>query len=92
MFDHVFWSYAIFHKDQENMRAFFSSPRANIMSQVGPCFTSSLVTVNSHEDSHAIFNFLDYYPLVNARAHRVGGMDSGVAGNSSNETKQWILN
>ena len=47
--------------------------------------------VNEHEESHDIFSFLDYFPLVNARAHRVGGMDS--ANNSSSaETKQWILN
>lgn len=47
--------------------------------------------MNNYEESHDIFNFLDYFPLVNARAHRVGGMDSNSS-NSSNETKQWILN
>ena len=59
--------------------------------KVGSQFKSSLVEVNNWEESHDIFNFLDYFPLVNARAHRVGGMDSS-ASNSSNETKQWILN
>jgi hypothetical protein len=49
------------------------------------------VEVNEHEESADIFNFLDYFPLVNARAHRVGGMES-ASGNSSSETKQWILN
>ena len=73
------------------MNVFFNSKQANLKSRVGSQFKSKLVEVNNWEESHDIFNFLDYFPLVNARAHRVGGMDS-AATNSSNETKQWILN
>ena len=91
MFDHTFWSFSILHKDAINMRRFFSSKAAGLKQVVGSQFESSLVSVNIHEESHDIFNFLDYFPLVNARAHRVGGMDQ-ASGNSSNETKQWILN
>jgi len=91
MFDHTFWSYSIMHKDKENMRRFFSSKPVNLKQHLGSQFESSLVSVNEHEESHDIFNFLDYYPLVNARAHRVGGMDQ-ASSNSSSETKQWILN
>lgn len=58
---------------------------------MGSQFQSSLVSVNTFEESHNIFNFLDYYPLVNARAHRLGGMDTSST-SSSKETKQWILN
>ncbi len=50
-----------------------------------------MIEVNDHEESHDIFNFLDYFPLVNARAHRLGGMESEST-NQSKETKQWILN
>jgi hypothetical protein len=57
---------------------------------VGPHFTCTLLEVNDYDDAHDIFNFLDYYPIVNARAHRVGGMDA--TSNSSHETRQWILN
>ena len=91
MFDHTFWSFSILHKDVTNMRRFFSSKAAGLKQVVGSQFESSLVSVNIHEESHDIFNFLDYFPLVNARAHRVGGMDQ-ASSNSSNETKQWILN
>jgi len=91
IYDHTFWSYSILHKDTQNMNVFFNSKQANLKSRVGSQFKSKLVEVNNWEESHDIFNFLDYFPLVNARAHRVGGMDS-AATNSSNETKQWILN
>ena len=91
IYDHTFWSYSILHKDTENMKVFFNSSSAGLKQKVGSQFKSSLVEVNNWEESHDIFNFLDYFPLVNARAHRVGGMDS-AASNSSNETKQWILN
>jgi len=33
---------------------------------------------------------LDYYPLVNSRAHRIGGMESSSG--ASQESKSWILN
>jgi hypothetical protein len=91
IFDHVFWSFSILHEDRENMTRFFSSKQADLQRKVGSQFESSLVSVNLHEESHDIFNFLDYFPLVNARAHRMGGMESS-SNNSSNETKQWILN
>jgi hypothetical protein len=91
IYDHTFWSFSIAHQDLENMRVFFNSKSADLKRRVGSQFTSNLVEVNNHEESHDIFNFLDYFPLVNARAHRVGGMDS-ASNNSSSETKQWILN
>ncbi len=91
IYDHGFYSFSIMHKDKENMRVYFNSNQASLKHQVGALFRSSLVEVNAHEESHDIFRFLDYYPLVNARAHRVGGMDQ-ASSNSSNETKQWILN
>jgi hypothetical protein len=91
IYDHRFQSFSIFHKDETNMRIYFNSSQANVKRRVGTQFKSSLVEVNEHEESHDLFNFLDYFPLVNARAHRVGGMDS-ASSNSSNETKQWILN
>ena len=90
IYDHTFWSYSIMHKDTDNMKVFFNSKQSNLKHRVGSQFKSKLVEVNNWEESHDLFNFLDYFPLVNARAPRVGGMDS-AASNSSNETKQWIL-
>jgi hypothetical protein len=42
---------------------------------VGADFKSKLITVNDRDEEDDMFNFLDYYPLMNPRAHRVGGMD-----------------
>ena len=91
IFDRAFYSFSIQHNDIETMREFFNSKEVDLKRRVGSQFQSKLVQVNSHEESHDIFNFLDYFPLVNARAHRVGGMESSSS-NSSSETKQWILN
>ncbi len=83
IFDKVFWSFSIFHNDQQNMKEFFSCEENNMKRRVGSQFETSLISVNNYEESHDIFNFLDYYPLVNARAHRVGGMDSNSNNSSS---------
>lgn len=57
------------------MREFFSSNDSALKLKLGPQFKTSLIEINNEEDSQDIFNFLDYYPLVNPRAHRIGGMD-----------------
>ena len=57
------------------MTEYFSSSILNLKMQIGPDFATTLFSQNQREDSHENFSFLDYYPLINARAHRVGGMD-----------------
>ena len=83
MLDQVFWSFSIYHKDEVAMKEFFESQQANLKKRLGPQFNSKFMSVNDQEESHDIFNFLDYHPFVSARAHRVGGMDTGSATNSS---------
>ena len=68
------------------MSEYFSSSESGLKKITGPQFKSNLLKVEEEEETHDLFNFLDYYPLVNARVHRVGGMDSGST-RSSNETK-----
>lgn len=68
------------------MKEFFSSEQMDLKRRVGPQFKSTLLTVNNCEESQDIFNFLDYYPIVNARAHKVGGMDETSTKNLSPET------
>ena len=65
------------------MKEFFSCKENNLKKLIGPQFSSSLVEINNYEESQDIFNFLDYYPLVNARAHRLGGMDTASSNNSN---------
>lgn len=35
IYDHRFWSFSIFHKDEENMRIYFNSRDANLKRRVG---------------------------------------------------------
>jgi len=90
-FDPIFWSFSIFHKDLETMKEYFNCQQLKLSKIVGPQFKTRLVAVNEHEEEDDLFNFLDYYPLVNPRAHRVGGMDLQST-NRSQESKRWILN
>eukprot|EP00347_Sterkiella_histriomuscorum_P021579 403333486 len=76
----------------ENIKDILSFMRnKNILDPKTGFTFDKIYCVNSFEESHNIFNFLDYYPLVIARAHRMGGMESS-SNSGSNETKQWILN
>ena len=43
IFDYTFWSYSILHGDLDNMREFFNSKEANLISRVGPLFESTLL-------------------------------------------------
>ena len=74
-YDHTFWSFSIMQKDVIAMKEYFNSDRAGLKKVVGAQFKSKLLTVNDQEEEDDLFNFLDYYPLINPRAHRVGGMD-----------------
>ena len=71
------------------MKEFFES--SGLKSKVGAQFDTKYFSVSSDIDVYDIFTFLDYYPLVNARAHRVGGMEQAST-SSSTEAKRWILN
>ena len=75
IFDYNFLSFSILHNDLEGMKEFFSSDQMDLKRRVGPQFKSTLLTVNNSEESQDIFNFRDFYPIVNARAHRVSGTD-----------------
>mmetsp|Transcript_22168 Transcript_22168/g.16563 ORF Transcript_22168/g.16563 Transcript_22168/m.16563 type:complete len:120 (+) Transcript_22168:1095-1454(+) len=74
-FDRTLWSYSILHKDTHTIKEFFGSFQ-EMKKLVGPDFNCSLLEVNGQDEADDNFNFLDYYPLVNSRAHRIGGMDS----------------
>jgi hypothetical protein len=76
LFDPTFWSYSLLHKDLDTMREYFSCAFLGLKSTLGPQFSSSLITVNDREESQDLFNFLDYHPLISARAHRMGGINT----------------
>ena len=81
-YDHAFWSYSIMHKDLTVMKEYLNSNFMNAKAKLGPDFNSTLCKVNQREESHDLFAFLDYFPLVNARAHRIGGMSTQASSRS----------
>jgi len=89
IYDQTIWSYSIFHKNASRINEYFQSMKKHQRSIIGAGFKSSLVKFNDEEQKDDEFNFLDYYPLVNSRAHRMGGMESD---SSANQGKRWILN
>jgi len=61
-------SYGVFHKDLPRAREYLA--RSSFAATVGPVLDSPLLTVDPVE--RKTYEHLEYDPLVNARAHRVG--------------------
>lgn len=70
IFHPVLWSYGFEHADRPTMSEFLRE-RAEFVAGCGPRIVSPLLTFTSHEDGG--YEHLEYLPLVNPRAHRVGG-------------------
>lgn len=79
IWDDSVWSYAFFHRDDENAyREYLQYQKHyNLLQFLGHTFTSKLIRVDLPDTE---FKHLDYYPMVNARAHQVG------------ELQNWTLN
>lgn len=68
-YHHTVWSYAVEHNDRMALREFLEHSE-NLLTQCGPALESPLVTIDPVE-RHA-WQWLEYSPLINARAHRLG--------------------
>lgn len=67
-FDATLWSYSVQHDDPQAIREYLeTTPLAD---QVGPAFTSTLLTVDPVV--RGAYEHYDYDPLIHARAHRLG--------------------
>ncbi len=66
--DKIF-SYALLHNDRDALREWILH-RNDFVAQCGPYFSSKLVTIDPIE--RRAYEHLEYSPLVNQRAHRVG--------------------
>lgn len=69
VYHHALWSYAVHHDDAPNIAEFLLHEEA-FLDRCGPSLQSSLVRIDPvarHRYQH-----LEYAPLVNARAHRLG--------------------
>lgn len=73
IWDESVWAYSFFHRDDERACKEFLQNKKHyqILTPLGHIFKSKLLTVNLVDTE---FKHLDYYPMVNARAHTVGDL------------------
>lgn len=68
IYDDLIWKYGFYHKDQKTIKESLTN-NTGLRSQAGTFFESDLIKcspVNSN------FRHLDYFPMINARAHKLG--------------------
>ena len=68
-FHTTLWSYSVFHGDRADIAQYLAH-QDGFVQPVGPHFESPLLTIEPIE--RHIYEHLEYAPLVNARAHRLG--------------------
>jgi hypothetical protein len=69
VWDQTIYSYALLHNDRDSLREWILH-RNDFVAQCGPYFTSPLVVIDPIE--RRVYEHLEYSPLVNQRAHRLG--------------------
>jgi hypothetical protein len=69
VFNSVLWSYGVLHNDAAAIREYL--PHTLLADHCGMAFRSPLLTVDPV--ARMRYQHKEYWPLVNARAHRVGG-------------------
>ncbi|MBT7171921.1 MAG: hypothetical protein HN909_09175, partial [Phycisphaerales bacterium] len=69
VYNHTLYSYAIYHNDAPTIREYLPY-NGSFVSQCGWALESPLLTIDPVE--RMVYQHLEYLPLVNARAHRLG--------------------
>lgn len=84
VFDQTLWGYSLFHKhDLQSIREYMASFKdSHLKNYFGYGFKSNLVEFDDYDQEFRIF---DYYPMINARVHQLGGQ-------GGEKVQQWSLN
>ncbi|KAG0175637.1 hypothetical protein DFQ28_006599 [Apophysomyces sp. BC1034] len=64
------WQYGVYHCFADVIRELLQQEYRSLLSKVGYTFQSPLVRVEPED--HDTIDILDYFPVINARAHRIG--------------------
>lgn len=67
-FSRDLWQYGVYHQFEDIVRDLLNFQNDSMLNQVGTVFESPLVSTDSLNYQHELL-VLDYYPLLNARAH-----------------------
>ena len=68
IYDGLLWNYAITHKDEKTLHEILQK-HTDVQRILGTFFESGLVKCSERSSG---FRHLDYFPLVNSRAHKLG--------------------
>lgn len=83
----LLWSYAVKHNDSATIAEFLrNSPE--FLQQIGPAFESPLVTIDPVD--RRWYEHREYWPLVNARAHRLGARRQITNPRIHQQYHQWL--
>ncbi len=84
-YNHTLWSYSTKHNDPESLREFLVHAD-KIASQSGPYLNSELLTLNPVERNW--YQHREYWPLINARSHKLGPERKILNPNFANQYEQ----
>jgi hypothetical protein len=70
LYDHTLWSYSVLHNDRKTLTPYLEMS-SDFLKACGPYLQSPLVTIDP--EVRRVFEHLEYRPLVNQRAHPLGG-------------------
>ena len=87
MYNQVLWSYAIRHNKPQEIREFLDH-QGPFLNACGSVLDSPLVTIDPVE--RRTYQHLEYHPLVNARAHRVGAERTIMNARFLSQYQHWL--
>eukprot|EP00347_Sterkiella_histriomuscorum_P016748 403352004 len=91
IYDQTFWSFAFYHKDDEvTMKEYLKITNfSQYNTDIGTHLQTKLLNVEPQDQS---MKHLDYYPMMNARAHLVGDVQQWALNKNLRETFEKLLN
>ena len=88
IYDDLVWKYGFYHRDPNTIQESIMRNNA-ILTQAGVFFESSLIRCSPETNN---FRHLDYFPMINARAHKLGGdANPGILNRQFRETYNRFL-
>ena len=88
IYDDLIWKYSFHHKDQQTMKE--SVMKNNmLLTQTGTFFESDLIKCSPDTSN---FRHFDYFPMINARAHKLGdNSNPGILNRQFRQTYDKLL-
>jgi len=91
IFDTNVWNFGFYHMDEQTLKELLEN--SILKSILGPKFSSTLVKFDNTND-YDLLPHLDYHPIINARAHKLGKENNlGIMNKEFKETyEKFIIN